>query len=239
MEGNNMSSSNKPHWAPRVPPAKLRRLYELDARGIADHDLLVDIGYRLYSRCQSILAVTRIQQTQIAPCAQCERDVALGDNWSNPAFVLRCSACGWELSWEAYRATFRYQELGGGGANDIFEAYLAEWEAALTPREQMIAIDQLLHRWHWETKQQRPSFGLGRPTAANLIEGSRKQVIDFLDSLTYGDASTAGLQDSQQAWRAKLAAVREKQGARPNRKPSTANPEDDLGTSNTNTAAGC
>jgi hypothetical protein len=140
----------------------------------------------------------------------------LGDNWSNPDYILHCSACGWELSWEAYRATFRHQELGGGGANDIFEAYILEWEAAQTARAQMVAIDQLLHRWHWETKQQLPSFGLGRPTAANLIEGNRKQVIDFLDNLTYGDASTAGLKDTLAAWRANWAMVRARQKSNKN-----------------------
>ncbi len=206
-----MSQPIRPRWAPRVPQAKIRQLYELDARGIVDEDLLADVGYRLYSRCQSILALTRIWLTKEAACAQCEHGVALGDHWNDPDFILHCSACGWELSWEAYRRTFRHQELGGGGANDISEAYILEWEAAQSARTQMVAIDQLLHRWHWETKQQLPSFGLGRPTAANLIEGSRKQVIDFLDSLSYGDASTAGLEDTQATWRANWALVRARQ----------------------------
>jgi hypothetical protein len=208
-----MSQQNKPRWAQRIPQAKIRRLYELDARGIVDEELIADVGYRLYSRCQSILAITRIWLTKQILCAQCEREICLGDNWSNPEFILQCSACGWELSWEAYRATFRHQELGGGGANDIFEAFISEWEGAQSARDQMVAIDQLLHRWHWETKQERPSFGLGRPTAANLIEGSRKQVIDFLDGLTYGDASTAGLKDTQAAWRGNWAMVRARQEA--------------------------
>jgi len=208
-----MSQPIRPRWAPRVPQAKIRRLYELDARGIVDEDLIADLGYRLYSRCQSILAVTRIWLTKEAPCAQCERGISLGDHWSDPSFLLHCSACGWELPWEAYRATFRHQELGGGGANDIFEAYILEWEAAQSARTKMVAIDQLLHRWHWETKEQLPSFGLGRPTAANLIEGNRKQVIEFLDSLSYGDASTAGLQDTQAKWRANRAMVRACRGS--------------------------
>jgi hypothetical protein len=217
-----MPQSIKPRWAPRVPQAKIRRLYELDARGIADQDLIADVGYRLYSRCQSILAVTRIWLTQEVACAQCERGVVLGDNWSNPDFILHCSACNWELSWGIYRATFRHQELGGGGANDMFEAYISEWEAARTAQAQMVAIDQLLHRWHWETQQQRPSFDLGRPTAANLIEGGRKQVIDFLDSLTYGDASTVGLKETQAVWRANLATVRARQAAHKRRSRSPA-----------------
>ena len=233
-----MSQPIRPRWAPRAPQAKIRRLYELDARGIVDEELIADVGYRLYSRCQSILAVTRIWITKEAPCAQCERSVALGNNWSNPDFILHCSACGWELSWGVYRATFRHQELGGGGANDIFEAYILDWEAAQSAHAQMVAIDQLLHRWHWETKQQLPSFGLGRPTAANLIEGSRKQVIDFLDSLSYGDASTAGLKDTQAAWRANWAIVRARQESSKNqRRPPISNDVPDRGASDTTAAA--
>jgi hypothetical protein len=202
-----MSQPIRPRWAPRIPQAKIRRLYELDARGIVDEELIADIGYRLYSRCQSILAITHIWLTKEVPCAQCERAISLGEHWSDPDYVLFCPACGWQLSWEAYRATFRHQELGGGGANDIFEAFIVEWERAQTAHTQMVAIDQLLHRWHWETKQQQPSFGLGRPTAANLIEGSRKQVIEFLDNLTYGDASTTSLKETQATWRSNLASV--------------------------------
>jgi hypothetical protein len=101
----------------------------------------------------------------------------------------------------------------------------------------MVAIDQLLHRWHWETKQQLPSFGLGRPTAANLIEGSRKQVIDFLDSLSYGDASTAGLKDTQAAWRANWAMVRARQEANNNQlRPSLTDEMPDRGASDSMSA---
>ena len=231
-----MSQPIRPRWAPRISQAKIRRLYELDARGIVDEDLIADVGYRLYSRCQSILTITRIGLTKEVPCAQCERAVSLGDHWSNPEFILQCSVCGWHLPWEAYRATFRHQELGGGGANDIFEAFVSEWEGAQTVRAQMVAIDQLLHRWHWETKQQLPSFGLGRPTAANLIEGSRKQVIDFLDGLTYGDASTAGLKDTQAAWRAHWAMVRARQKASNNQRRSAIS-EDNPDHSASDTAA--
>ena len=34
-----------PRWAPRVPQDKVRRLYETDARGIYDDELIDDVGY--------------------------------------------------------------------------------------------------------------------------------------------------------------------------------------------------
>ena len=47
-----------------------------------------------------------------------------------------------------------------------------------------------------------------RPAAANLIEGSLQQVIEFLDRLTYGSASTPGLGEAHAAWRERVIASR-------------------------------
>ena len=45
-------------WSPKLRPEKLQRLYETDARGIVDEELIDEVGYTLYSRCDSILTVT-------------------------------------------------------------------------------------------------------------------------------------------------------------------------------------
>ena len=45
-------------WASRVNPATIRRLYETDARGIVDEDLIDEVGFALYARCQSILCAS-------------------------------------------------------------------------------------------------------------------------------------------------------------------------------------
>ncbi|MGI6704943.1 MAG: hypothetical protein ACOX6S_01330 [Clostridia bacterium] len=41
----------KPTWAPKVNPNKIRRLYQQDAKGILDDELLDDVGYSLYGSC--------------------------------------------------------------------------------------------------------------------------------------------------------------------------------------------
>jgi len=46
------------HWAPPVSKEKIRRLYESDASGLRDDELLDDVGITLYLRCKSILTVT-------------------------------------------------------------------------------------------------------------------------------------------------------------------------------------
>lgn len=196
-------------WAARVSPHKIRRLYEQDALGVLDEDLLDEVGYGLYSRCRSILHVTDAMNGKVH-CPACD---AIIEHHGSGDTVLVCASCGWQTRWEAYAATYRNQELGAGGAADMFSAFLRQWEAARTAREKMIAIDVLIHRWHWETAQQRPSFGLGRPTGVNLIEGNRKQVLALLDALTYGDRSTPGLQTTKTAWRDHWNDVQQRQRA--------------------------
>jgi hypothetical protein len=44
-----------PKWAPRVKPERIRRLYQLDAQGIYDDELIVNVGYSLLARCESFI----------------------------------------------------------------------------------------------------------------------------------------------------------------------------------------
>lgn len=69
----------------------------------------------------------------------------------------------------------------------------------------MLLIDRLIHVWYWQTTH---DHLLGRPAGVNLIEGSRRQVLTFLDSLRYGPGSTAGTHETHEAWRATWRHVR-------------------------------
>ena len=53
-----MKSDAAPRWAPRVRRSKIRRLYETDALGIYDDELIDDVGYALLARCRSFLAAS-------------------------------------------------------------------------------------------------------------------------------------------------------------------------------------
>jgi ribosomal protein L37AE/L43A len=185
-------------WAPRLHPSKLQRLYALDAQGLRDDDLLNEVGYTLYSRCRSILQVSEAMHGRVH-CPQCDTIIPRASDGSDE--LLHCPTCGWEMTLAAYTRSYSGRELGAGGAVAFFEAFVAAWEQARGPRSKMLAIDQLIHRWHWEEARQRPSFGLGRPTGLNLIEGNRQQVLAFLDTLTYGADSTPGLAATKAAWR--------------------------------------
>jgi hypothetical protein len=206
-----MAKSDPPvRWAPRVQPHKLRRLYELDAQGILDQDMIDEVGYSLYSRCRSIMHVSDAMNGKVH-CPRC--DTIIQHSTSDPVDVLRCPTCGWEAQWGDYYNTYRTQELGAGGAADIFHDFMTQWERVERPRDKMLLIDQLIHRWHWETAGQRPKFGLGRPTGLNLIEGNKQHVLALLDRLTYGAGSTAGTLITKAAWRRHWQEVQEREAA--------------------------
>src|SRR5438552_1783938 len=82
-------------WAPRVNPHKIRRLYETDARGIVDDELIEEVGFALYSRCQSILIATEAHAGRVQ-CPRCGRLVPhTGDR---NAFIA-CDQCSSRGRW--------------------------------------------------------------------------------------------------------------------------------------------
>ena len=214
MDGVTIGQNGKPRWAPRAPQPKLRRLYEGVATGLVDDTLVDDVGLTLYLRCRSILLVQDIHHRRILPCPSCGRAIALpGPEWpaDSSDVVLSCDACSWTLPWSVYRETFRHQELWAEGASDICKEYVCLWKTARSQTDKFLAIDRVIHRWHWETTEPQPSFGVGRPTGVNLIEGSRKAVIAFLDGLTYGQSSPVEATTARDAWRERWRGVKERQ----------------------------
>lgn len=187
----------KLHWAPRVPRHTIRRLYETDALGVVDEELLDEVAYGLYSRCQSILTVTQAAEGKVQ-CPGCEH-LIVRQNMADKQEVIRCPTCGWQITWDQYLKSYQHKQLHGGGAVDAFKAYVEQFPHAQTKRDKMLLIDRLIHAVHWELTQ-RPS----RPAAVNLIEGNMHMVSQLLESLAYGEQSTPSMQETQAAWRHKM-----------------------------------
>jgi hypothetical protein len=181
--------------------------------------LVAEVGFGLYARCRSILTCRDIWRRHRLPCPACGASIQLGADWSGTdrEQVLRCDHCAWTLRWGDYWATFRHQELGPGGAAGLFEEFIRSWEAARSEREKILAIDLVIHRWHWENAAKPPPFELGRPTGVNLIEGSRRDVVAFLDGLTYGEKTPVELAAARDAWRARLERIKERSAQDPRR----------------------
>ncbi len=181
-----------PAWAPRVPQALIRRLYETDAQGIYDEELLDEVGYALLARCQSFIEANEARAGRVR-CPRCSAEITR--TWKEQE-ILRCD-CGWALPWRDYFATIQHAQLSGAEpVLEQFRAYVAGFPLARTPGERMIAIDRLIHGFHWYLKINSPT----RPVAVNLIEGRMRRVIAFLDRLTYSGQSTPGLRENYDQW---------------------------------------
>jgi hypothetical protein len=202
-------------WAPRVNPNAIRRLYETDARGIVDEQQIDDVGYALYARCRSILRATEAHKGRVT-CPRCEHVIERSTRAPTPAQdsgadsravaharreeIVRCERCGWRVRWREFFKTYQDKHLVGGGAVEFHEEFVAQFERARGPREKMLAIDRLIHVFHWELKNNPV-----RSAARELIYARNyKELLIFLDTLTYGEQSTPGLRETKQAWNRKL-----------------------------------
>ncbi len=175
----------------------LARLYELDALGLEDEDLVDEVGYGLYQRCRSILMVTDARQVD---CPQCGALIeSRGERWSRLNPVV-CEACGFKATYGQWRDSWRKQELMGGNAVAVYRAYFAAYPAARTYAEKLLLVDRLIHAFHFSMRQSR-TF---RPVAQQLIAGSAEQVLAFLDRLSAVDYSTGELNESGAEWQRRL-----------------------------------
>lgn len=182
-----------PTWSPRVPQHRIRALYENDAQGIYDHDLIDDVGYALYARCRSFLDANEAVAGS-APCPRCNSRIA---HDGRKQTLLVCGKCGWSLTWGEYFATIQHRQLSGAEpVQRLFRTYVERFPAARSPQRKVLLIDRLIHGFHWYAKLDRPT----RPVAVNLIEGRLRDVIALLDDLSYSECSTPGMQDERTQW---------------------------------------
>jgi predicted RNA-binding Zn-ribbon protein involved in translation (DUF1610 family) len=196
-------------WASRVNPALVRRLYESDARGFVDEELIDKVGYALYARCQSILQATEAHAGRVI-CPECGALVIRASTPSDKTAILDCAGCGWRVRWADYFKTFQDKHLVGGGAVAFHAEFVERYRRASSPRDKMLAIDRLIHAFHWELVQ-RP----GRSAARELIYAkSHQDLLTFLDTLAYGEQSGPTLRAMKPTWDQKLGSWEQHRGMR-------------------------
>ena len=186
-----------PKWAPRLRKSEIERLYRSCGRGILDGDLIDDVGFGLFARCKSMLQVAKAIRGRPV-CPQCGATAEVRDMWQPNATAL-CGRCGWECPWPLYKKTYQRKNLNPGGMTSFVREFLNRFSAARSPGEKLVLIDTLIHRFHWESST---DLG-GRPGALNLIEGKMKDIMPFLDRLTYGDSIPADIHQTREEWRSK------------------------------------
>ena len=192
------------HWSPRLAKAKLAQLYLQEASGIYDEELLDEVGLCLYMRCRDILTIKQAHEGRQVRCPVCDR--ASRETFirrqGGPDELLICPVCGWEIVWQDYLRSIKRRQLNAGGAVEAFEGYLRRFEAARSPREKMLAIDRVIHEFHYSLKEL-PDLPT-RPAGVNLIDGNMTSVIQFLNDLTAGNIRVEGLAENRRHWEREL-----------------------------------
>ncbi len=186
-----------PVWAPRIKQQLIRQLYENDAQGVQDEELLNEVGWGLYERCKSFILANEAVHGR-AHCPNCDETILHN---AQPGETLCCPSCGWECSWERYFKTFQHKQLSGAEeVLALFQEYVDRFAKVHTAQEKMLLIDILIHGWHWSAQYNTHT----RTTGINLIEGNYYEVVDFLDGLSYGPGSTPGAAQRREEWRKKI-----------------------------------
>lgn len=185
-----MMNHKKPTWAPKVNPNKIRRLYQQDAKGILDDELLDDVGYSLYARCDSMLMVSYANLGHPL-CILCRTEMP---HSYEKDFVTVCPKCGWTITIGEYKSSYKGQTLNGVGALPALKNYVEKFPRAKIAAEKMRLIDALLHSFHGELSEE-PS----RPTAVNVIDANIGQVANLIYTLAYGENSTAS-REALEVW---------------------------------------
>ncbi len=185
-------------WSGRLEKTLLKRLYEADAAGLPDEGLLDEAGWALYARCADILYIFDFLNGAFR-CPRCEAAAGRGPEMTVAGEGRACPACGFSMPEGAMRESFRKKQLNPGGAVPAFEKYEADWKKASTARQKMLAIDAVIHSFHYSLKAMP-----GMPTRAagvNLIEGRLGDVEQFLDALSADGGFKAELARSHGLWK--------------------------------------
>jgi hypothetical protein len=205
MRKNSGSSSDaptvSPTWAPRVPRKLIERLYKSDADGFRDEDLANEVGCALLVRCESMIEARAAVDGSVK-CPSCGTAITHAGNKEE---TLVCHSCHWSVPWGDYLKTFSKQELIGGLLEPYIEAFIREYPRVRAYRRKVIQIDRLIHRFHGELNNHP-----GRLGGANFIDGPRKDLVEFLNSLTYGQNGTSELQLTKEKWDQTVQALNEK-----------------------------
>ena len=159
-------------YAPKLPVALIVRLYRSDALGARDADLIADVGWRLYARCQDVLMVSDSR----ARCPECRTVFEVLWISQSEQRAAACPGCGWRTTAGEYHASWRHRDLLGANGRAAFAAFVERFPGAADDRERMLLIDRLVHAVHTT----------GGLAARNLFEGRARRVLEQLDALARG-----------------------------------------------------
>jgi hypothetical protein len=192
-------------WAPRVPRAEIRRLYASEAAGLLDEELCDRVAWAIWERCRDIITVTRAHTGDVT-CPRCDSSVRR-TGWDKGE-VLTC-VCGWTTVWDTYFRSYRRKQLVGGGAMPWVEEFVEALPKVTSPREQMLLVDRLINRWHWDLKHPSRDENVhvpARPSAVNVVGGTSLEILELMDELAGYASDDPGLRENRASFEANRAA---------------------------------
>ncbi|MDR1689494.1 MAG: hypothetical protein LBS21_12920 [Clostridiales bacterium] len=168
---------NKFKWAKKVSRNDLLKLYQSDAKGLLDEELLDEVGFTFYIRCKQAKEVRELMEKGRMLCLQCG-EILQAQSYTAP---VKCK-CGYIYTYREYRRSCNAINMPGGRATPIFDDYMKKWLDSKTASQKMTVIDWLIHECHVTLM----SGVRGRSVCVNLIEGTIKQISDLKLKLAYG-----------------------------------------------------
>jgi ribosomal protein L37AE/L43A len=203
-DAGTVTDDTRIRWAPMLPAAKLVRLYEANAAGLLDDEVLDDVGWRLWARLSDVIRVTsgRVR------CPSCGAEFQVRAPHRSAEEAVRCPGCDWTVTPQAWHKSWEHRDLNGPCPE--FQRYVDGWPAARSSRDRMLLVDMVVHALHVASRADVPgNFG-----ARNFLEGSRPKIVALLDELAYGPGSHVA-EGARARWQAARDQYRSSRVSRP------------------------
>lgn len=169
---------NKFKWSTKLSRKKLQKLYDNDVKGLCDDELIDDVGITLYARCAQGRDEQLLMESGRLKCHNCQTILRASRT------LMQCQ-CGSQYFFRDYMRSFRKENMPSGAATSIFNAFIDNWEKAKGYAEKMRLIDGLVHEFHINLN----SGVKGRFVGINLLDGTKKQIQEFILGLAYSDSA--------------------------------------------------
>lgn len=123
------------HWAERLSRRDIQRVYESDAQGLLDVELLDEVHYAIYARVCDMMEVREAQQFGRVKCRHCHEPISQPYRMGarNKNNVLECAKYGWRVTCGEFYDSYTGKSMLPGSAFDLFESYLERFPKARTP----------------------------------------------------------------------------------------------------------
>ena len=186
-----MGEDPRIRWAPMLPAGKLIRLYEANASGLLDDEIVDDVGWRLWDRLSDVVRVTEGR----VRCPACGTEVQVRAAGRAADDAVPCPGCDWSVTPAAWHESWEHRDLNGNCPE--FRRFVDAWPSARPLHDRMLLIDAVVHALHVASRSDMP----GNFAARNFLEGSRPKIVALLEELANGPGSHVA-EASRARWRA-------------------------------------